>query len=406
MYDLVKLVRENPAPELIQHYVPQSDECPHCGEHRRPGFNHVKYRPIKVNDNMQIKFRRVEGKTVVLLGKKICTDKCLEKELTKMIEKDSPEILAVVKKIAVDSDFDNGTAFKLGDGYRNSTVVFWDKKNQKVIPADSDLNGGYGGVPINFLIGDGDFTPSEWEDDLLGGVVESYPNMRLILEMKTKAENNINNGNNNSDRKKKNISVLINEKRFTIKYNPEAMKGKWESCTLMLRNGDLIAEPGSRAKRNTIKTADAAALKEAETYVEAKLRSEEKNATTAYVPNTPEEAAAKALEKKAVLEKYGQNLKKLHTMPEFSGARIRAQTQASKNVTSSLMAIGMRKTVKAVANKSGNNNGGLNRLAKMKELKALHKPNSPEYTALVAEEMALIQKHLGGKRKTRRGHYF
>jgi hypothetical protein len=180
------------------------------------------------------------------------------------------------------------------------------------------------------------------------------------------------------------------------------MKGKWESCTLMLRDGDLIAEPGSRAKRNTIKTEDAAALKEAETYVEAKLGSEAKNAITAYVPNTPEEAAAKALEKKAALEKYGQNLRKLRTMPKFSGARIRAQKQAGKNLIATLMAIGMRKTAKVNAKVNANNNGGLNRLSKMKELQALHKPNSPEYKALKSEENALIQKYLGGKRKTRR----
>jgi hypothetical protein len=48
-------------------------------------------------------------------------------------------------------------------------------------------------------------------------------------------------------------------------------------------------------------------------------------------------------------------------------------------------------------NATRRNNGGLNRLAQMKTLKAQHAPNSNNWAALNAEEMALRNKYLGGK---------
>lgn len=48
------------------------------------------------------------------------------------------------------------------------------------------------------------------------------------------------------------------------------------------------------------------------------------------------------------------------------------------------------------------NNGGLNRLAQMKTLKALQAPNSNSWSALNAEETALRNKYLGGKSRRRR----
>jgi hypothetical protein len=48
------------------------------------------------------------------------------------------------------------------------------------------------------------------------------------------------------------------------------------------------------------------------------------------------------------------------------------------------------------------NNGGLNRLAQMKTLKALHAPNSNSWSALNAEETALRNKYLGGKSRRSR----
>jgi hypothetical protein len=52
-------------------------------------------------------------------------------------------------------------------------------------------------------------------------------------------------------------------------------------------------------------------------------------------------------------------------------------------------------------NATRRNNGGLNRLAQMKELKAQHAPNSNSWTALNAEETALRNKYLGGKSKSK-----
>lgn len=53
-------------------------------------------------------------------------------------------------------------------------------------------------------------------------------------------------------------------------------------------------------------------------------------------------------------------------------------------------------------NSTRRNNTGLNRLAQMKELKARHPPNSNAWAKLNAEERNLIQKHLGGSKKSRR----
>jgi len=188
--ELINMVRANPPPSLIAHYVPTVDQCPHCGEHRKDGVNwggrDWQYR--HVDPDIAIKFRTIKGQKTVLLGRKICTDECLEKELTKMVEAENPVALDLLKQYALQNRFENGTAFKVGDnGYRNAGLMFRDDKQKMVIPADSDLNGGYGGVPINFLIGDGDFTPTDWEDDFLSGVVEAYPNMKLIVEMRNYA---------------------------------------------------------------------------------------------------------------------------------------------------------------------------------------------------------------------------
>jgi hypothetical protein len=53
-------------------------------------------------------------------------------------------------------------------------------------------------------------------------------------------------------------------------------------------------------------------------------------------------------------------------------------------------------------NTTKRNNGGLNRLAQMKTLKAQHAPNSNNWVALNAEEAALRNKYLGGKSRSSR----
>jgi hypothetical protein len=384
--DLIEAARAAPPPELIEYYVPQRDDCPHCGAHRKDGFNRKTYKSYHAENNMKIKFRKVDGKTVVFLGKKICEDSCLEKQFRKMITEESPVFLALAKQIAIDSGFANGTAFKFLDEYRNEGLLFWDEKKQQVIPADSDLNGGYGAVPINFLMGDGDFTPSEWSDDFLMGVVAGYPNMRLIVEMKKRAsENKNNNSNNNASNNEggnKRMSVTINDNHFDIKYNPAKMSGKWESSTLMLRNGDLTADVASSKIRNTIQADDAAAREEAENYVEAKLRAEANEAAIVYLPNTPEEKAAKELEKNAALKKYGENLSKSHALPYHSAARRKAEMQAKKNVLEALKLISRRRTVKAPNAKAPN-----------------AKATNANAQAKNAAFLGLVATHLNGKNK-------
>jgi hypothetical protein len=46
------------------------------GEERKSRFNHGSYRMVKADPNIEIKFRTRNGKKVVLLGEKVCTDDC------------------------------------------------------------------------------------------------------------------------------------------------------------------------------------------------------------------------------------------------------------------------------------------------------------------------------------------
>jgi hypothetical protein len=393
--ELVHIVRANPPPSIIAHYVPTEDKCPHCGENRKSGTNWGVgprgFQTRTADPNIAIKFRTIAGKKTVLLGKKICTDDCLAKELTEMIEEESPVALDILKQFALQSGFGNGTAFKVDVGdTRNRGLMFWDDNIKEVIPADSDLNGGYGGVPINFLIGDGDFTPTDWEDDFLMGIVEAYPNMKLIVEMRNYAA---------AHPEDKKMEVTINGNDFEIRYNPTEMSGEWESCTLMLRNGSILkAAPGDKRKRNTIKIADDAALKEAEEHVAAKVAASANNApNNAYVPNTPEEAAAKAADRKAALAKYSENLGKAFALPKFNARRRQAVSKAKANLNATYAAISKRRTVKnANANARAKN-------AALMGLVAEHL-NGNNTNGVLATEINRLKKN-GGARKTRKRRY-
>ena len=308
-----------------------------------------------------------------------------------MIEEESPVALDILKQFALQSGFGNGTAFKVDVGdTRNRGLMFWDDNIKEVIPADSDLNGGYGGVPINFLIGDGDFTPTDWEDDFLMGIVEAYPNMKLIVEMRNYAA---------AHPEDKKMEVTINGNDFEIRYNPTEMSGEWESCTLMLRNGSILkAAPGDKRKRNTIKIADDAALKEAEEHVAAKVAASANNApNNAYVPNTPEEAAAKAADRKAALAKYSENLGKAFALPKFNARRRQAVSKAKANLNATYAAISKRRTVKnANANARAKN-------AALMGLVAEHL-NGNNTNGVLATEINRLKKN-GGARKTRKRRY-
>lgn len=350
--ELVAIVRANPPPELIKYYDPTKDQCPHCGENRKSGTNWgvgprgFIHRTVD-DPNIAIKFRTIAGKKTVLLGKKICTDDCLGKELIKMIEKGDPLAEDLLKQFALENEFANGTAFKVDTGdTRNRGLMFWDDNIKEIIPADSDLNGGYGGVPINFLIGDGDFTPTDWEDDFLMGVVECYPNMKLIVEMRNYAAANP---------EDKQMDITINGTYFEIKYNPKEMSGKWESCTLMLRNGNILkAAPGDKRKRS--KAENDAALKEAEAHVAAKVSAPANNAPALnWTPNTPEEKAAREAAKKAASEKFQAALTAARALPEYGRERRQAEKNAERNFRAAYEAANKRKTLKAPnANKNAN----------------------------------------------------
>jgi hypothetical protein len=258
---LVYIVRANPPAALLEYYVPTVDKCPHCGEHRKEGVNFTGrgYEVRHVDPDIAIKFRTIAGKKTVLLGRKICTDECLEKELTKMVERLTPLAVDVLTNFALTSGYDNGTAFKLDtEGYRNQGLMFWDNKQRKIIPSDGDLNGGYGGVPINFPVGDGDFTPDMWSDDFLEGVVCAYPNMNLIVEMKNYAAANP---------EAKRMSLTINKRKFNITYDPKEMAGKWNTCTIALLYGKIEVNTGEGQRLTTY---NPAGLEAAEAYVAAK----------------------------------------------------------------------------------------------------------------------------------------
>jgi hypothetical protein len=72
--------KTNPPPvvsALIEYYVPTVDVCPHCGAHRKEGvdwggrgWQHRNPDPL-----IKVYWRTIKGKSTVLLGRKICTDK-------------------------------------------------------------------------------------------------------------------------------------------------------------------------------------------------------------------------------------------------------------------------------------------------------------------------------------------
>jgi len=390
--ELVHIVRANPPPSLIAHYVPTEDKCPHCGEYRKEGMNWGGrgWQHRRVDPNIAIKFRTIAGKRTVLLGKKICTDDCLGNELIKMIEKGDPVAEDILKQFALQNKFENGTAFKVDTGdTRNRGLMFWDDNIKEIIPADGDLNGDYGGVPINFLIGDGDFTPTDWEDDFLMGVVECYPNMKLIVEMRNYAAANP---------EDKQMDITINGNYFEIRYNPTEMSGKWESCTLMLRNGKLKAAPGDKRKRS--KAENDAALEAAEAHVAAKASAPANNAPARnWTPNTPEEKAAKEAERAAVSAKFRAALGAVSALPKYSRERIQAETNAKRAFLAAYEAIGKRKTLKAP-----NTNKNANARAKNAALLGLvaEHLNGNNTNGVLATEINRLKKNGGTKRKNQR----
>jgi hypothetical protein len=256
--EVADYVRENPHPDLIKFYNPLVNKCPHCGESRNGN-----------NANMKIQWSRVNGKSVPKLPKKICTDECLDKELKHFIQGHDPIIESIAKQYALSQKFPHGTMFNFGGNIRNyhDTLFIWDDKLQKVVRLDMNLefgrekeNGEYreyrsGGIPINFLVGNGDFNPNTWRTYFKNGT-PCYPNMDLIKQMRDAAKPN--KGYSYFD-------VNINGKSYHVSYEPDLLKGKWESCYIVYNKtyteGEYIiaksGDPSWRGNRNkTVKNAN------------------------------------------------------------------------------------------------------------------------------------------------------
>lgn len=259
MYDLVEFVRKNPPPELIKYYDPTKDQCPHCKTNRKSGTNYAGPRGYQIRQadpNIEIKFRTIAGKKTVFLGKKICTYECLKKELSDMSDNDYSLWMSIVKQFALEEKLEHGTAFKFDEGYRNQGLKFWDDKKKEVVPADGDLNGGYGGVPINFPVGDGDFNPDTWERDFDAGFVESYPNARLIVEIRNYAD---------AHPEAKKMIIKINGTSYKLFLEPV---DNWKTVTIGTGLSPGMLELYSEGPDREINDAT---MREAEMYVRDKM---------------------------------------------------------------------------------------------------------------------------------------
>ena len=131
-------------------------------------------------------------------------------------------------------------------GYRNHNLLFWDAQNKTIVPPFSEIDD-YGSFPPRFVVGDGYFEPYDWLEEVDHNT-NVFPAKTLIDEMKEFAEQNP---------EKKKMIVTINGLDYTVRYNPDKMKGMWDSCILEVLEASsdkyiLNVYPGLPQWRNTI----------------------------------------------------------------------------------------------------------------------------------------------------------
>jgi hypothetical protein len=162
------------------------------------------------------------------------------------LEKDNDYRHSLAKKYAMKHRLHNGATLEFpAHGYRNHNLLFWDAQNKEIVEPFAEIDD-YGSVPPRFVVGDGYFDPFDWSDEVDHNSYV-FPARPLINEMKDFALKYP------GERK---MIVYINGADCIIYYNPDTMKGNWDSCILQgscEKNRRLLqVYPGEPEWRNTI----------------------------------------------------------------------------------------------------------------------------------------------------------
>jgi hypothetical protein len=171
----------------------------------------------------------------------ICSNKCIKETVETLVQGFSPNLEFVKRILAVyarNHRLANGTVIMYpGHGYRNEHKVFWDAKNERIVPFFTEIDD-YGSVPPIFPVGNGDFDPTTWLH-VVDHNTFVFPNEAFIREMKAYATNNPDETMND---------VVINGRDYIVEYDPEEMKGQWYSAFLEVDpydNSFLKVYPGN-----------------------------------------------------------------------------------------------------------------------------------------------------------------
>lgn len=203
--DLVAAVRSTQPADVLEDYEPSKAQCPYCKTDRK----------------------KVKGKPVLL--RKICTDKCLKKNLNEMLIDGDGLQYSLLKTIAVKRGLGNGETLKFDwEGYRNHGLYFWDAQNQEIVPPFTELDD-YGSVPPRFVVGDGYFNPTDWLDEVDHNSYV-FPSRPLIKEIKAFIDMNP---------KEKKMIVEINGVEYLV-LTKSCKDCKWDSIVLeVIRGGKM-----------------------------------------------------------------------------------------------------------------------------------------------------------------------
>lgn len=128
----------------------------------------------------------------------------------------------ILKSYALKNKLHNGATMRIGGyTYRNHGLYFWDAQNKEIVEPFTMMDD-YGSVPPRFVVGDGYFNPNDWIDEVDHNTLV-FPAKTLINEMKEFAE---------MYPQEKKMILEINGVEYTLRYNPNDMKDKWDSCIL------------------------------------------------------------------------------------------------------------------------------------------------------------------------------
>jgi len=166
-----------------------------------------------------------------------------EYDLKTKLSEDNDYRHSLAKKYAMKHELHNGATLEFpADGYRNHNLLFWDAQNKEIVEPFTEIDD-YGSVPPRFVVGDGYFNPGDWLNEVDHNSFV-FPARPLINEMNEFALEHPN---------EKKMIVEINGCEYTVYYNANDMKDKWDSCVLEVHSKNTIEVfPGDPRWRDTI----------------------------------------------------------------------------------------------------------------------------------------------------------